>query len=110
MPASTQRAIQPVQILAVGLGSILKLPVVSCVTTTRSTSQLKDITDPEKRKDALNGLHTVEAHHTRGKNVLLFDDLFRSGSTMNAITDVLLRHGGANNVYALTITRTRSNR
>jgi competence protein ComFC len=110
VPASTQRAVQPVQLLAEGIGAALGLPVISCVTITRSASQLKGITDPEKRKEALDGLHAVDARHTHGKNVLLFDDLFRSGSTMNAITDDLLQQGRAANVYALTITRTRSNR
>ena len=110
VPASTQRAVQPVQLLAEGIGAALGLPVISCVTITRSASQLKGITDPEKRKEALDGLHAVDARHTHGKNVLLFDDLFRSGATMNAITDVLSQQGRAANVYVLTITRTRSNR
>ena len=49
------------------------------------------------------------AHRTTGKNVLLFDDLFRSGATLNAITGLLLRQGQAASVRVLTITRTRSN-
>lgn len=57
----------------------------------------------------LKGLYAVERNHTAGKNVLLFDDLFRSGSTLNAITDVLLQQGQAASVRVLTITRTRSN-
>lgn len=110
VPASTPRAVSPVLMLATGIGAVLKLPMVCCITTRRPTAQLKSITDPEKRKEALNGLYAVEAKHTRSKNILLFDDLFRSGSTMNAITDVLLQQGEAANVYALTVTRTRSNR
>jgi competence protein ComFC len=45
----------------------------------------------------------------KGKCLLLFDDLFRSGATMNAITQSLYEHGAAD-VFALTITQTRSNR
>jgi competence protein ComFC len=51
----------------------------------------------------------VDPAHTEGGHVLLFDDLFRSGATMNAITDVLLGKGKAASVRAFTITRTRSN-
>lgn len=40
--------------------------------------------------------------------ILLFDDLYRSGATMNAITEVLYDEGYADDIYALTITRTRS--
>jgi competence protein ComFC len=110
VPPSTARTVQPVILMANGIGAAVGLPVIPCVTTTRSTAQLKSISDPEKRKEALAGLHAVDIKHTNGKNVLLFDDLFRSGSTMNAITDVLLQQGRAANVYAFTITRTRSNR
>jgi hypothetical protein len=35
-------------------------------------------------------------------------DLFRSGATMNAITGALYDQGRARDVYALTLTRTRS--
>lgn len=54
-------------------------------------------------------LYAVDPIHTAGKGILLFDDLFRSGTTMNAITDVLMQQGKASVVRALTITRTRSN-
>ncbi len=109
VPPSTQRAVQPVIILAEGIGKALNIRVVSCITTTRPTSQLKNITDPEERKKHIEGLYAVDRMQTRDLNVLLFDDLFRSGTTMNAITDLLLSEGKAANVRALTITKTRSN-
>lgn len=109
VPPSTARAVQPVLLLAVGIGAAVGVPVVSCVTTTRATTQLKGVTDPAQRQELVKGLYTVDRVQTAGKNVLLFDDLFRSGTTMNAITDVLLNDGGAKTVRALTITKTRSN-
>lgn len=109
VPPSTPRAMQPVLVLAAGLGAAVNLPVVSCISTTRPTTQLKGVTDPIQRSQLLDGLYTVDAAQTSSKRVLLFDDLYRSGSTMNAITDVLVNHGAAASVSALTITRTRSN-
>lgn len=109
VPPSTPRTIQPVLVLADGIGAAIGLPVLNCIRTTRSTTQLKGITDPEERRKLLDGLYAVDAAHTAGKNVLLFDDLFRSGATMNAITDVLLNQGGVASVSVLTITKTRSN-
>lgn len=109
VPPSTARAVQPVLVLARGIGAAVGLPVVECVSTTRPTTQLKGVTDPEKRKELVEGLYAVDRAKTAGKNVLLFDDLFRSGTTMNAITDVLLQQGRAATVRVLTITKTRSN-
>lgn len=96
-------------ILAEGIGKALNVPVLSCIETMRSTSQLKNITDPEERRKHVEGLYQVDASQTRGRQILLFDDLFRSGTTMNAITEILLDPGRAAVVRALTITKTRSN-
>ena len=109
VPPSTVRAFQPVIILANGIGDALGVPVIDCVTTTREATQLKGITDLKRRQELLDGLHEVDPIHTEAGNILLFDDLFRSGATMNAITDVLTRQGKAASVRAFTITRTRSN-
>lgn len=109
VPPSGIRSLQPVITVANGIGLALNLPVIECVTTTRPTTQLKGVIDPEKRKELLAGLYQINAVQTKGKNILLFDDLFRSGSTMNAITAALLKDGGAASVRALTITCTRSN-
>lgn len=109
VPPSAARAVQPVILLANGIGESLGIPVVNCITTTRPATQLKNITDPSQRREALEGLYDVDPAHTEAGNILLFDDLFRSGATMNAITDVLMGQGKAASVRALTITRTRSN-
>ena len=95
--------------LANGIGAALKVPVVQCISATRPTTQLKNVTDPGERRALLQGLFAVDSRRTTNKTILLFDDLFRSGATMNAITDVLLNNGKAARVDVLTITRTRSN-
>jgi competence protein ComFC len=110
VPPSTARAVQPVLVLARGIGAAVGLPVVECIATTRATAQLKGVTDPDERAKMVDGLYAVDPAHTANKRILLFDDLFRSGTTMNAITDVLLKQGNAKSVCALTITKTRRNR
>ena len=109
VPPSHQRALQPVIVLAEGIGASLGIPVLSCITTTRPTTQLKNVIGPEERKKQVEGLYQVDATQTQGRSILLFDDLFRSGTTMNAITDQLLGPGQAAVVRVLTITKTRSN-
>ena len=109
VPPSGARAVQPVITLARGISAKLDIPVADCITTTQPAMALKGVLDPDKRKELLDGLHAVDVAQTRGKQILLFDDLFRSGATMNAITDLLTTTGKAAAVRALTITRTRSN-
>ena len=110
VPPSGSRPVQPVRIVAEGIGEALDLPVAECVSVTRPATQLKGVVDPEKRTELLEGLYSVERAQTRGKSVLLFDDLYRSGATMNVVTELLMSEGRAAAVRALTITRTRSRR
>jgi predicted amidophosphoribosyltransferase len=109
VPPSGVRVLQPVIFLANAIGAAVPLPVADCVTTTRPTEQLKGVTDRERRKELLAGLHAIDTNKTKNRHILLFDDLFRSGSTLNAITDLLMGDGQAASVRVLTITKTRSN-
>jgi predicted amidophosphoribosyltransferase len=108
VPPSSARAVQPVMLLAQGISAQFGVPLVQGVTKTRDTPQLKNIFDLDERLQALEGVHAVDSSVTQGRRILLFDDLFRSGATMNAITTALYEQGKATAVFALTITRTRS--
>ncbi len=108
IPPSTHRAVQPVLVLAEAISQRLGIPLADCVTRTRNVPQLKNIFDLDERAKLLEGLHTVDKSVTQDKSVLLFDDLYRSGATMNAITTELYEAGEATDVFALAITRTRS--
>jgi competence protein ComFC len=109
VPPSTPRRVQPVLLLAEAISQRLSIPLANCVTRVRDIPQLKNVFDLDERLKLLNGLHTVDESVTQGKRVLLFDALYRSGATMNAITAELYGEGKASEVFALTITRTRSN-
>lgn len=109
VPPSSNRTIQPVMVLAQALSKQLQIPLSEVVQKTRDTPQLKEIFDLDKRLQVLEGAFFVEPERVAGQQILLFDDLFRSGATMDAISDILYRQGGAKEIYALTVTRTRVN-
>lgn len=110
-PSDTDRAFQPFQELAKKIGEELNLPIdLDFLTKTKSTSQLKEIFDPEERANILQDAFVVKDQRYKGRKVLLFDDLYRSGATMNEVTNALFEKGEVNNVYVLTITKTRSKR
>jgi predicted amidophosphoribosyltransferase len=110
VPPSSRRAVQPVLVLAKAMSERLGVPVIVCVTRKRDVPELKNVFDLDERARLLEGLHSVDTAAVEGRSVLLFDDLFRSGAAMNAITGELYDSGKASDVFALTITRTRSHR
>jgi predicted amidophosphoribosyltransferase len=111
VPASKRRKVAPVLLVGRKLAEVLGLEFVpEAVKRTKQLPELKNIVDFGERQKMLADAHRVDAAKVKGRAVLLFDDLFRSGATMNAVTDALLTKGGASKVFALTLTRTRSSR
>lgn len=109
VPATTTRAVQPVPLVAKRIADLMGVDYQECVARVKDMPQLKNVTDLDERAKLLDGAHKVNTAVTSGKSILLFDDLFRSGATMNSITAALYDEGKAVAVYALTVTRTRSN-
>jgi len=105
---SGERARQPVYVLADALGKRVGIPVeFKCLMRAKKISELKNIYDYHERLRLLEGAHTIDASTIAGQKVPLFDDLYRSGATMNSITE-LLYNVGVLEVHALAISRTRS--
>jgi len=108
-PSRSHRSLQPVLVLAEALGKRLELPVTAdCVEKVKAFPELKNVYDYDERLRLLDGAYRIKAPSIKGRRVLLFDDLYRSGATMNAVAGALYDQGGAAEVYALTITRTRT--
>ena len=106
MPATKKRAVQPVGLVAKLLAQRLGLELLEAVSKVKDTAELKNVSVEERQK-LLEGAHKVDPAETKGKNILLLDDLFQSGATMNAVAAILLSKGGASKVYALALTRTK---
>lgn len=106
-PTRTHRRVQPVARLAEALGKRLRLPVAEdAIRKLKQFAQLKNIYDAEERRRILEGAFEVSASKIRNQHILLVDDLYRSGATMNAITEVLIASGAlVVNVFAFTQTR-----
>jgi predicted amidophosphoribosyltransferase len=79
------------------------------VSLSRELPELKNVYDYDERIRLLADAHSIDRNQVAGKRVLLFDDLYRSGATMNAVTIALYDAGAAQDVFTLTVTRTRSN-
>lgn len=108
-PSRTARQIQAVLEVAKGISHRLQIPLLSdAVKKIKDTPELKNIYDYAERLTLLESAFAIGTASVENKNILLLDDLYRSGATLNAITHVLLEQGMAKNVYVLALTKTRS--
>ena len=112
VPSSKARALQPVETIAEALGNDRGVPVLTgFLKKNIRGAELKNITDPNERAQALEGSITIQGdQEIRGKSVLLVDDLYRSGATLNACCSVLYGRAAAKSISVLTMTRTRTTR
>jgi competence protein ComFC len=109
MPPSRKRRYQPVLEFARRLSVRLSLPLCEdCAFKSKTTTELKNVYSYEERMQLLENAYAVDAQRLSGKSLLLLDDLYRSGATLNALTAAVYQQGGAANVYVLALTRTRS--
>ena len=91
--------------VATALAARLEIPLCTvCLAKVKQTPQMKDVTEYDKRAEALKDAFTVAPEQTTGKTLLLFDDLYGSGATVRHIVEVLKNQGHAKAVYLLTLT------
>jgi competence protein ComFC len=110
IPASFhQRLFQPVIELSKRISVFTKIPIdLNYLKKVKDTTEIKNVDDNEKRKIILKDAFEVVDKRYKGKNILLFDDLYRSGETLNAAAKVLKEQGKVGRIYVLTITKTRT--
>jgi competence protein ComFC len=103
------RLFQPVEEIAKALGAYHNIEVIHALTKETGGVELKDVDDPEERKNLLEKyMKLAKKYDFSGKKVLLLDDLFRSGATLMAATKILYEQANAETVDVLTMTKTRS--
>lgn len=108
VPPTRVRQLQPVFEVGDRLAGVLNLPIFKdFVQNVKKAKELKNVFDYNERTKLLENAYLVRDQSLRGKVVLLFDDLYRSGATLNAVTRVLYQQAQCSDVYVLALTRTR---
>ena len=87
--------------LAKELGEIMGLDVVNSLQRSVFTDNLARMNAQERRNVIQNAITLNKSAPIKGKQILLVDDVFTTGATSNACTEVLKR-GGAKRVEVLT--------
>lgn len=109
-PSNIHRPYQPVYELANELFRPFNYFIDTNYLNKKTSQELKSIDDLESRKEILKNAFSVNDKRYKGKSIILFDDLYRSGETLNAAAKILKEQGEVNEIIALTITKTRKKR
>ena len=96
--------------IVTGLEGFEFLGISDSVSWTAKTRSVKDAATAEEKLDILeeSGLQIAEGLDLKGKTVLLFDDLYMSGLSMQYVA-MKLKEAGAAQVFGLCIVKSRSN-
>lgn len=97
-----QRGYNQANLIAIELGRILDIPVyvdqLQRVEKTRPQKELKS----EERENNLKNAFKIGKNAIQLKRIMLLDDIYTTGATLDAATSVLLGHG-TKEVYAITV-------
>lgn len=108
VPFSKNRDFQPVYEILKKVATLINIPIdLQYIKKIAQTPELKSLGSISEVKDILKDKFDVNLKY-QNKNVLLFDDVYSSGSTLKEITKTLYDKGKVRNVYVLTLTKTRT--
>lgn len=104
VPPSTARPPDPVQLFCTALAEKTGIPMQTTLSKTRQTQPQKEMKTLAQKRTNVSGAFTLRGDF-KGKRLLLVDDLFDSGATLEEITRLLKKHGALTvTVLALTCT------
>lgn len=98
-----KRGYNQAEVIAKVLGEKLGVLVVTdAVKRIKKTKPLKELS-PQERKNSLKMAFAPGKNQKHWENVLIIDDIYTTGSTIDAVSRILKETGIAKNVYFLTI-------
>lgn len=103
-----KRGFNQAEKIAKYLGNLTEKEIVDCISRKNNTKMLHKLNKEERVKELKNVFKAKPMiSKIRNKSILLVDDIFTTGSTVNEISK-LLKLSGVNKVYVMTFL-TRSN-
>lgn len=107
MPPSKQRERQPVVEIAQAVARNMGIPCYENILhKNQDTPQMKDIPDRKEKVETLVQAFSINDSLNEGLyDVLIIDDLFDTGSSLEAATRVLRKYRKVGNIYVATATR-----
>ena len=91
--------------MAKEFAKLTNLVCLDLLDKTKDTIEQKELTRSERLKNLIGSIVTKDKWQVKGKDILVIDDVFTTGGTMDACAKALKR-AGANKVYGLTVCKT----
>ncbi|GHV86206.1 hypothetical protein AGMMS50230_18140 [Spirochaetia bacterium] len=104
-PSNKNRRWQPVILVAQEIARIFGKEMRQDILGSSNSEEIKNIDTGEKYDKIKNSI-SIEKLLDKKKKILIFDDVFDSGSTLLAITNALMENG-YENIFVFTLTKTR---
>ena len=104
VPPSQQRETDPVLAFCCVLAGKINLPILTSLQKNRQTQPQKSLHTLAQKRANVAGAFDLHSN-VKNQRLLVVDDLFDSGATLDEITRLLLKRGAAR-VYVLTLTST----
>lgn len=97
-----KRGYNQAELFALELGKNLNIPVdADSLTRSKKTIPMKELNDIQRRKNVENAFH-MKANVVKYKKILLIDDIYTTGATIDECAEVLRKHG-AEEIYFLCL-------
>lgn len=104
-PSNKYRRLQPVVLVAQEIARTFNKELRQDIFISSNSEEMKNI-DTEEKYDRIKNALRMEGQLDKSKAIPLFDDVFDSGSTLMAMTNIMIGNG-YNNIFVFTLTKTR---
>jgi predicted amidophosphoribosyltransferase len=91
-PSNKYRHLQPVILVAQEIARMFNKELRQDIFMSSNSEEMKNI-DTDEKYDRIKNALRMEGRLDKSKTVLLFDDVFDSGSTLMAMTNIMIKNG-----------------
>ena len=99
-----EKDLNHMQIIAARLAVLLNIPYSGNIKKIKKTSRQQLLDRSARRLNPAGAFKVINCMQSQGKNYLVIDDVWTTGSTLNEVSGAL-KNAGADRIYLLTIAR-----